>query len=74
MAAQAQTPEDAAPAVGRVHGPLGREVVMKGAVYKGVRLMPGSKSLELYEKGEFKALDRHLKELDDAARKRGEFI
>jgi hypothetical protein len=46
---------------------------MKGVVYQGVRLMPGSKALELHEKGDMKALAAHMREVNDAAKKRGEF-
>ncbi len=37
---------------------------MKGVVYRGVRLMPGSESYLLHQEGKFKELDKHLKELD----------
>lgn len=38
---------------------------MRNAVfYKGTWLMKGSKAYELYQLGEFSALDKHLKELD----------
>jgi hypothetical protein len=38
---------------------------MKGAViYKGMWLCKGSVALELHQKGEWKKLDTHLKEVD----------
>lgn len=37
---------------------------MKGTVYKGVRLMPGSRALELLEAKNFKELDQHMRKLD----------
>lgn len=37
---------------------------MKGVVYRGIRLMPGSESYRLYEEKKMKELDKHLKELD----------
>lgn len=38
---------------------------MKGVVYQGVRLMPGSEAYRLWEAKEFKKLAQHMKELDD---------
>jgi hypothetical protein len=42
----------------------------KGVVYNGVRLMPGSTSLELYQAGKKKELDKLLARLDEEDRKR----
>lgn len=42
---------------------------MKGVVYKGVRLMPGSEALKLYEEKKWEQLDKHMAELDRVWRK-----
>lgn len=42
---------------------------MKGAVYSFVRLMPGSRALELYEAGKKKELDAHMEQIDAEYRK-----
>lgn len=36
----------------------------KAPEYKGVLLMPGSVAFELYQEGDFKKLDKHMKELE----------
>lgn len=45
---------------------------MKGIIYKGCRLMPGSKSYELFVNKQYKELDAHEKELTVQASKRGD--
>jgi len=45
---------------------------MKGVVYRGVRLMPGSEALALHEAGEHQKLKAHMDRLDAEADARGD--
>jgi hypothetical protein len=47
---------------------------MKGAVYQGVRLMPGSQAWEMHEAKDWGALKAHLAMLHEMGRIRGEFL
>lgn len=41
-------------------------------LYRGTWLARGSRAFELHEAGQLQALDRHIKEVFEAARRRGE--
>lgn len=46
----------------------------KGIVFKGCRLMPGSKAHQLHEDGKIKDLEKHMAQLNKEAKARGEEI
>lgn len=46
---------------------------MKGIVYQGVRLVPGSRAHQLHTEGRLQELAKHMRQLHDEGVKRGEF-